>query len=127
MENKIYCGSGKEITFQTGGSLISITLDIETLQRFFKEHGFTTQQGKKKMKMNVSKRIETDQYGNTHSVSIDTWKPDPTQFPTKQQPSQQQQQQNQQQMPQQSGGFESYKPPTGPVNNNDGYTDEIPF
>ena len=120
MENKIYCGSGKEKTFQDGGSSISITLDIETLQRFFKEHGFTTQQGKKKMKMNVSKRIETDQYGNTHSVSIDTWKPDPTQFPTKQQ-------QNQQQMPQQSGGFESYKPPSGPVNNNDGYDDEIPF
>ena len=126
MENKIYCGSGKEITFQTGGSLISITLDIETLQRFFKEHGFTTQQGKKKMKMNVSKRIETDQYGNTHSVSIDTWKPEPTQFPPQQQ-QQPQQQQNQQQMPQQSGGFESYKPPSGPVNNNDGYTDEIPF
>ena len=126
MENKIYCGSGKEITFQTGGSIISITLDIETLQRFFKEHGFTTQQGKKKMKMNVSKRIETDQYGNTHSVSIDTWKPEPTQFPPQQQ-QQPQQQQNQQQMPQQSGGFESYKPPSGPVNNNDGYTDEIPF
>ena len=126
MENKIYCGSGKEITFQTGGSLISITLDIETLQRFFKEHGFTTQQGKKKMKFNVSTRRETDQYGNTHSVSIDTWKPEPTQFPPQQQ-QQPQQQQNQQQMPQQSGGFESYKPPSGPVNNNDGYDDEIPF
>jgi len=127
MENKIYCGSGKEITFQTGGSIIIITIDIDTLQRFFKEHGFTTQQGKKKMKFNVSTRRETDQYGNTHSVRINTWKPDPTQFPTKQQPSQQQPQQNQQQRPQQSGGFESYKPPSGPVNNNDGYTDEIPF
>jgi len=124
MENKIYCGSGKEITFQTGGSIIIITIDIDTLQRFFKEHGFTTQQGKKKMKMNVSKRIETDQYGNTHSVRINTWKPDPIQFPTQQQ---QQPQQNQQQRPQPSGGFESYKPPSGPVNNNDGYTDEIPF
>jgi len=40
---------------------------------------------------------------------------------------QQPQQQNQQQRPQQSGGYESYKPPSGPVNNNDGYTDEIPF
>jgi len=40
---------------------------------------------------------------------------------------QQPQQQNQQQMPQQSGGYESYKPPSGPVNNNDGYDDEIPF
>ena len=76
MADKIYCGNGKEKKFDNGGSIISITIDIETLQRNFKEYGFTTEQGKKKMRLDVSERRSPDQYGNTHAVTVNTWKPD---------------------------------------------------
>ena len=32
---------------------------------------------KKYIKLNVQKKKEEDQYGKTHSVSVDTWKPEP--------------------------------------------------
>lgn len=75
MADKIYCGSGKERKF-ADGSLIGCTLDLQTLYDAFKDYGFTTEQGKKKIRVNVSARREIDQYGNSHSISIDTWKPE---------------------------------------------------
>ena len=76
MADKIYCGNGKEKKFDNGGSIVSITVDIETLQRNFAEYGFTTEQGKKKMRLDVSERRAPDNYGNTHAVTVNTWKPD---------------------------------------------------
>lgn len=79
MSDKIYCGKGKERHFENGGSLIGVMLDVDTLAANFKEHGFTTngENPRRKIKVNVyQNRDGADQYGNTHYVTIDTWKPD---------------------------------------------------
>jgi len=76
MSEKIYCGSGKEKKFENGGSIIKVCLDMDLLQRMFDQYGFTTNGGKKMIKVNVSQRREIDQYENTHYVTIDTFKPE---------------------------------------------------
>lgn len=73
--SKIYCGNGKEKRFDNGGSIIEVLLDVDDLAKNFKEHGFTTGQGKRKIRVKVCQGREVDQYGNTHYVEIDTWKP----------------------------------------------------
>lgn len=76
MADKIFCGSGKKKEFPNGGTITTVNLDMDTLERVFNEYGFTTNGGKRILKVKVSSKRETDQYGNTHSVEIDTWKPD---------------------------------------------------
>lgn len=76
MSEKIYIGNGKEKTFDNGGSIINITIGLDGIKEYFEKYGFTTDQGKKKLKLVVSKRRETDQYGNTHFVTVDTFKPE---------------------------------------------------
>jgi len=78
MSEKIYVGNGKEKTFDNGGSIINVTLDVDDLAKAFKEYGWTTPGQKRKIKVNVSKGRELDQYGNTHYVVVDTWKPTAT-------------------------------------------------
>lgn len=75
--SKIYCGNGTEKRFNNGGSIIEVTLDVDALAKNFNEHGFTTGQGKRKIKVKVCQSREVDQYGNTHYVEVDTWKPQP--------------------------------------------------
>ena len=76
MSDKIYIGNGKEKTFDNGGSVINCMITMDGLSQIFKDHGFTTQNGVKKLKLIIGKRREIDQYGNSHYVQIDTWKPD---------------------------------------------------
>ena len=76
MTDKIYIGSAKKKDFQDGGSLINIMLSLDGMAEHFKNYGFTTDQGKKKIKLILSERREIDQYGNSHYVTVDTWKPD---------------------------------------------------
>ena len=76
MTDKIYCGNGREKNFNNGGSIINVTVDLDTLIREFDNYGFTTEQGKRKVKLIVGQRREIDQYGNSHHITIDTWKPD---------------------------------------------------
>ncbi len=92
MSEKIYIGNGKLKTFPDGGSIINIMLDLDGLSKHFENYGFTTEQGKKKLKLIVSERKTPDTYGNTHSVTVDTWKPDKTNQQTF--PQQQSEQQN---------------------------------
>ncbi len=75
-EEKIYVGSGKEKSFDNGGSIINLTIGLDGIKEYFEKYGFTTDQGKKKLKLIVSKRREIDQYGNSHYVTVDTWKPE---------------------------------------------------
>jgi hypothetical protein len=75
MAEHIYVGTGKEKKFQDGGAVISVSLTLDGMAEFFKAHGFTTDGGKKILKLKISQRREVDRYGNTHSVEIDTWKP----------------------------------------------------
>lgn len=65
---KIYVGSGKEFG-QYGNVAISICM--EQIQPHVYEY-----QGKHYVKLNISKKQFADQYGKTHSVSVDTWKPE---------------------------------------------------
>jgi len=76
MSEKIYIGTGTEKFFNNGDSLINVTLSLDELEEHFTNYGFTTDQGKKKLGIVVSKRKETDQFGHTHKVMINTYKPE---------------------------------------------------
>ena len=79
MDEKIYAGNGKVIDTQYG-KLLKVTLDLQALFDASKAgHGFEARNsGKKMITVNVSARRDgADQYGNTHTIVVDTWKPDP--------------------------------------------------
>jgi hypothetical protein len=69
-QDKIYIGSGIE---KFEGNLIEVSLCISDIP---KEWIFEYQ-GKKYLKIKVQKKREPDQYGKTHSVEINTFKPEP--------------------------------------------------
>lgn len=68
--DKIWVGSGKE--FGNYGDInISVCLDDIP-----SAHRQTSKNGKVYLNLVVSKKREPDQWGKTHSVRVDTWKPD---------------------------------------------------
>lgn len=73
MENKevIYAGSGKTVSGQYG-EFFKVTVCLSDLP---KEHLFEYN-GKKYVKLDISKKKETDQYGKNVKVQVDTWKPE---------------------------------------------------
>ena len=79
---KIYVGTAKEKTFDDGGSTINIVMSLDGMKDHFEKYGFITDKGMHKIKLIVSKRREEDQYGNTHYVTIDTWKPERAETPS---------------------------------------------
>lgn len=71
-EQKTYCGSGKEKKFDNGGSIISVSVCLDDYpEEFINEY-----KGKRYLRLNIASKREPDQYGKTHSVSVDTWQPD---------------------------------------------------
>ena len=76
MSDKIYAGNGKAYRFDDGGSVINVMIDVDALAHNFKQYGFTTEQGKRKMRIKIHENREPDRYGNTHFVTVDTWKPE---------------------------------------------------
>ena len=76
MAEHIYCGSGKEKFFPDGGSVIQVSLTLNDLKAHFDAYGFTADSGKKILKLKIGKRREVGKYGETHTVEVDTWKPD---------------------------------------------------
>lgn len=70
MSNKIYCGRGKRFG-QYNTISVSICLDDIPI-----EYITTSKNGKRYVKVNVNEKREADDWGNTHSVEVDTWKPD---------------------------------------------------
>jgi len=66
---KIYCGSGKS---NPQYDMVNIDVCIEKIP---KEFISTDKNGNTWLKLTVSKRKETDQYGKTHTVTVNTWKP----------------------------------------------------
>ena len=76
MSDKIYCGRGKRFgKYNT----ISINICVDDIP---KEHITTsTTNGKRYVRLNVDEKKEADPYGNTHTVSVDTWKPDKDRAP----------------------------------------------
>jgi len=83
---KIYVGSATEKIFDNGDSLINVTLSLDGLKGHFENYGFTTDQGKKKLGIVVSKRKEPDQFGHTHKVMINTYKPENVHRPPETEP-----------------------------------------
>ena len=53
--------SAKEKIFANGGSVLNIGIKAHTNERGY-------------LNLNISKRNEVGQYGDTHSISLDTWK-----------------------------------------------------
>lgn len=68
MADRIWCGSGKE--FGNYGQ-IGLSVCLTDLPHEF----ITEYNGKKYIKLKISLRKEADKRGNTHSVEVDTWKP----------------------------------------------------
>ena len=79
---KIYIGTAKKKEFDDGGSIINIMLSLDGMGEHFKNYGFITDKGMHKIKLIVSERREEDQFGNTHYVTIDTWKPTANETPS---------------------------------------------
>jgi hypothetical protein len=70
MNDKIYCGRGK--TFGQYGTIsVSICLDDIPAEYITK----SDKNGKRYVKVNVDAKREADDYGYTHTVTVDTWKP----------------------------------------------------
>jgi hypothetical protein len=70
MSNKLFCGRGKR--FGQYGS-ISLSICLDDLPS---EYITTGNNGKRYIKINVNEKREADEWGNTHSVEVDTWKAD---------------------------------------------------
>jgi len=68
MSEKIYVGSGVE---KFDGDLVEISVCLSDLPKEF----MFEYNSKKYIKLKVGKKREEDQYGKTHHVSVDTYKP----------------------------------------------------
>ena len=69
---KIYVGSGKE---KFEGSLINTTINLSKISKTSKDFIFEYG-GDKFIKLKVVKKKEEDEYGKSHYVEVDTWKPE---------------------------------------------------
>lgn len=79
MAEHIYIGSGKERQFDGGGSSINVTLEIDSIEEIFRQYGFLSKSGKRCVRLKLNSRREVGKYRETHSLEVDTWKPDPAQ------------------------------------------------
>ena len=64
--------SAKQKTFSSGTSIIKLGVNVKKFVAFLNEH--VNEAGY--VNLGVSERREVGQYGETHSVWLDTWKPD---------------------------------------------------
>jgi hypothetical protein len=74
MADKVFLKcSAKERSFSNGGTKLNISVKVEELVRFAREHA----NSKGYINLTVSRRREPGTYGDTHSVLLDTWEPRP--------------------------------------------------
>ena len=71
-KGKIYVGSGKE---KFDGNLIDVSINLSKISGASKDYIFEYG-GDKFIKLKVVKKKEIDEYGKTHYVEVDTWKPE---------------------------------------------------
>ena len=69
-KNYIKVGNGVE---KFDGNLVETTINLSKLKD--SEHIFEFN-GDKYIKLKVAKKREVDEYGKTHYVEVDTWKPE---------------------------------------------------
>jgi len=78
-EKKYVRGNAKEISFDNGGDILNLSFNIydflsgvdnkgHKISEFADENGW--------VKITAGRKREVDQYGNTHSLSLNEWKPD---------------------------------------------------
>ena len=70
MIEKIYCGYGREF-----GKYGQIGINV-CLDDIPDKHITVAKNGKRYVNLNIGTKRNKDQYGNTLSVSVNTWKPD---------------------------------------------------
>jgi len=75
MGEKIYCGSAKARQTQYGEEL-TVSVNVSKVLENLLEHGYVSKNQEKFITLKISQRKETGKYGETHTVIIDTWKPD---------------------------------------------------
>ena len=69
---KIYAPiSAKQITFQSGKSILKLGINVEKFTAFLKQHA----NAKGYVNLGISERKEASQYGETHTAWLDTWSP----------------------------------------------------
>lgn len=66
MPDKIYIGNGKQSKF--GVRLSFSRKDLETMQANLSEKGY--------INLNLNERKEVGKFWETHSMTVDTWKPE---------------------------------------------------
>jgi predicted methyltransferase len=71
-KERIYVGSGVE---KFDGDLVNASVCLSDIKENASEHIFEYN-GKKYIKLKVVKKQNTDEYGKTHYVEVDTWKPE---------------------------------------------------
>ena len=70
---KIYVGNGVE---KFDGDLVEFSVNLTKLGKDASIHMFESKEGDKFIKLKVvKKKGGEDQYGKTHYVEVDTWKP----------------------------------------------------
>ena len=72
MADKIYCGKAKEVEGNYG-TYYRINLCVSDIPE---EHITTLQNGKQYVNLDLSMMRAKDDKGNTHTLTVNTWKPD---------------------------------------------------
>lgn len=76
-EKKIYAPvSAKLNTFASGHSILKIGINVEKFKAFLEQH--KNERGY--VNLGISERRSESSYGETHTVWLDTWKPDVSQI-----------------------------------------------
>lgn len=70
MSEKIYCGSGKRVG---NYGTIAVSICLDDIPDEYKREAAN---GKTYVNIRVDEKREVDQYGKSHAVTVDTWKPD---------------------------------------------------
>ena len=71
-EAPLYCGSGKMVETEYG-KLVNVSVCLDQIPAEFTN---TDKQGRKWANLVLAKRKETSEYGETHSLRVNTWRPD---------------------------------------------------
>jgi hypothetical protein len=71
-QEKIFVGSGKE---KFDGNLVETTICLTDINDKAKDFIFEYE-GKQYIKLKTVKKKQVDQYGKSHYIEVDTWKPE---------------------------------------------------
>ena len=77
MENKKFVGKGRKHEFPNGGHVLNLNLCLDDIIEYAKEFGQKSNgNGKTYIRLKAGTMKNSDNWNNTHTVWVDTWKPD---------------------------------------------------